>query len=52
MQRLHLREGKLRVGDLYPLLAIIVVVTSCTLVCVGLKDLEVAIVKIVELDAV
>ena len=49
MQRFHLRKGKLGVGDLDPLFAIMV---TCTLVCGGLNHLEVAIVKIIELDAI
>jgi len=49
MQRFHLRKGKLGVGDLDPLFAIMV---TCALVCGGLDDLKVAIVKIVELNAV
>lgn len=50
MEWFYLRKRKLWVGDLDPLFTIIVV--TCTLVCVGLKDLEVAIVKIVELNAI
>ena len=44
-----MREGKLRVRDFYPLFALVPSLTSSA--CV-LKGLEIAIVKVIELDTV
>jgi hypothetical protein len=52
MERFNLRKRKLRVRNFNPLFTMVASLT-CTLVgVVVLKDLKVAIVKIIELDAV